>query len=95
MADVASAELAERIQTTLDQVWDRWSSLPETSREIEGWDLEDQLDYVEEWAVTRSQMDLLETWRSEGLLSPQQQRTLKRVNELGRRLQPILEELER
>jgi hypothetical protein len=60
---------------------DQWGRLPEVEAEIDGWDLLDQLDFIEEWPLEEMRLDQMEEYLTEGALTNEQ---LARYEELKR-----------
>jgi hypothetical protein len=79
------AQVTHSVQQHIDRMLgileDQWGRLPEVEAEIDGWDLLDQLDFIEEWPLEEMRLDQMEEYLTEGALTNEQ---LARYEELKR-----------
>jgi hypothetical protein len=80
MARVTAATQQD-IERMLHIACTAWESLPELEAEIDGWDLLQQIDFVEEWTLEEERLKWLERYRADGLLTTNQ---VARYNDLKR-----------
>jgi hypothetical protein len=82
------------IDEMLDQLLFQWRRLPEVAAEIDGWDLLEQLDFIEEWPLEEDRLADLEGYVARRRLTPDQ---LARFAELQRVIEqnrPIIRRLQ-
>jgi hypothetical protein len=68
MAQV-TARARHEIDRLLDLLTWQWERLPEVEAEIDGWDLLEQLDFIEEWPLEEMRLRQLEQYVAEGCLN--------------------------
>jgi len=83
----------EYIDSLLDYLIDAWKGLPQAGRDIDKWDLIEQIDYVEEWTPKVDLLNRLEGYAADGLLDNQQKLRLAELRHLVGEYQPILTRL--
>ena len=88
MAHVATRS-PDRVDALLDSLIEAWHGIPQAAREIDRWDLLDQIDYVEEWGAKLSVMDRI----GEQDLTPAQRVRYEEVQRLARKYGALLEQL--
>jgi len=92
MAQVTS-DVRQTIDQWLDYLTKAWEELPRAARDIDQWDLIEQIDYIEEWTPKEevaAQLRSLVT--SSGATDDQRQR-FEQLDNLMRENRPILERL--
>jgi hypothetical protein len=89
MAYVASSP-REHAELLLSHCLNLWGRLPEIEREIDGWDLIDQLRFTEEWPLEEQHLDRLERYAMEGVLTPKQCARYERLKHLVAERRPIV-----
>jgi hypothetical protein len=92
VARLASPEISEQIDFFLDRLFLRWAELPSVE-DFEGWDVIDQIVFIEEWAIPRSHLELLEGRRAENLLGEWQEARYQDLVRLMAEKQPLLDEI--
>lgn len=92
MAEVAK-DLQQDIDSMLDYLSEAWADLPQAERDIDSWDLIEQIDYVEEWTPKLGTLKWLERYVADNLLNDQQKRRYAELCRLVEEYQPILERL--
>lgn len=95
MAKAAPTPTEQRIDHLLELLTWRWESLPQVEREIDGWDLAEHIDFVEEWPLVERHLAEMKQYASSGLLTPNQADHLGRILELAARNRSIVERLRR
>ena len=85
--------LTRRIDDWLDYLLDAWRELPEIERQIDSWDLIEQIDYVEEWGPKESLLASLRHDASLGKMNRDQQSRFTELEGLVERNRSILERL--
>lgn len=90
MAQVTSGN---RIDTILNALLDAWRSLPAVAREIDSWDLMEQIDYLEEWAPKVDWLERLHRMARGGLLSESQRSRYEELLQLERDYRDLLTQL--
>ncbi|MBI4318563.1 MAG: hypothetical protein HY675_08740 [Chloroflexi bacterium] len=83
----------ERIEFLLDHLIQEWENLPRAEREIDQWDLIEQIDYIEEWTPTEGLRHELEGYAAKGLLDSDQQARYEKLQRLVAENRPILNRL--
>lgn len=83
----------DRVDVLLDYLIDEWERLPEAAREIDRWDLIEQIDYVEEWAPKEDLADELQHQIDSSAPSPAQRARYDELQRLMREHRPILDRL--
>lgn len=79
----------------LDRAFAAWEGLAEVECEIESWDPEDQIAFVEEWPLEDERLQRLAKYAGEGLLSERQYVRYQLLLKLVERSRPIAERLTR
>lgn len=92
MAQVTT-EVSTRVERLLDYLTEAWQGLPAAEREIDGWDLIEQIDYVEEWNPTEELRIQLNRYADGDMLSAEQRCRYDELQGLVVRHQPILKRL--
>jgi hypothetical protein len=90
MADVTTAN---RVDTMLDALLEAWRSLPSVAREIDSWDLIEQIDYIEEWSPKADWLDRLHRRAHDGQLSESQRSRYEELVQLQRAYGGLLTQL--
>jgi hypothetical protein len=94
MAQVAQArELRERIEGFLSYALDEWASVPEYTAEFEGWDDVQQLDFVQEWAIRESALEVLRDYAHREVLTPEQRGRYEQLEQLVALHRPAVQQL--
>lgn len=91
------AQVTTDVQHTIDQwleyLTEAWRGLPQAAREIDQWDLVEQIDYVEEWTPKEE----LAVQLRHLIVSPEatrdQQQRFQQLERLMRDYRPILDRL--
>jgi hypothetical protein len=83
----------EHMDSLLDYLIDAWRGLPQAERDINQWDLIEQIDYVEEWTPKIDWLSRLEGYAADGLLDESQELRLAELRHLVGEHQPILTRL--
>ena len=84
----------ERINQWLERLIDAWQRLPQVEKEIDGWDIIERIDYVEEWNPKEALLDQLKSDARAGLMDDAQMRRYAELQELAARHRPILTRLQ-
>lgn len=92
MAQVTT-RVREHINYMLDRLIQEWQDLPRAEREIDSWDLIEQIDYVEEWTPTEELRHKLDKYAADGFLDSNQQERYEELQRLVSKNRPILERL--
>jgi len=92
MAEVET-RTAKHVDYLLKLLSDAWSDLPRVEQVIDGWDLVEQIDYVEEWGAKESLADVLRAYQARGEMTENQVAHLRALERLMERNRPILERL--
>lgn len=92
MADVAE-RTTTRVDFLLAYLAERWGDIPDVAREIDTWDLADQLAYTEEWGLYRTLLEELRRHAAEGHFIPDQRRRYEDLERLVERHDPTLRAL--
>lgn len=72
---MANLVTTERLDSLLSYLTDAWEGLPTAITEIDQWDVEDRIDYAEEWTPKLQLLrELRELVKSSPLTSTQQRR---------------------
>lgn len=79
----------------IDRLRERWGALPAVEREIDGWDLLDQLDFIEEWNLVDAMVRQLDAIAAADALTRSQRERYQRLHELIAAHRPIIERLRR
>jgi predicted NUDIX family NTP pyrophosphohydrolase len=70
-----------------------WEELPEVEREIDTWDLEDQIVFIEEWPLEERRLRELAEYAQAGALTTGQRARYERLLKLVEERRPIIERL--
>ncbi len=62
----------QRVDLLLGLSEEAWRELPRIEAEIDGWDLLDQLDVTENWALEEMRLNRLERCKEEGAMDAEQ-----------------------
>jgi hypothetical protein len=89
----ATAATQQDIGRMLGIACTAWESLPEVEAEIDGWDLLQQIDFVEEWTLEEERLKWLERYRADGLLTTNQVARHDDLKRLVAQNRPIIERL--
>lgn len=92
MAKVA-ADLHRRIDLLLDYLFEAWKELPSAARQIDGWDVADQVDYVEEWVPKLQRLEELRRYVRAGRLTEEQISRYQQLEELVQQHAHLLEQV--
>jgi hypothetical protein len=82
-----------RIDRWLDSCLRDWEGLPAAEAEIDGWDPDDQVDYVIEWGPRLERLRGLERYAESGDMTEDQLGRYERLVEVVRENQPVLDRL--
>ncbi len=93
MAQVGTAP-AREIDERLDYLLEAWRGLPDAEREIDQWDLVEQIDYVLEWTPKEDLLDRIREFAANGQMSSRQLERLAELERLAARYRPILVRLQ-
>ena len=93
MAQVTESTYRD-IEQTLCIASEAWESLPEVARDIDGWDLLEQLDFIVEWPLEEMRLNRLAEYASAGRMTPQQLARFERLQHLMKQNRPIIEQLQ-
>jgi hypothetical protein len=93
MAQV-TAQARHEIDKLLDLLTWQWERLPEVEAEIDGWDLIEQLDFIEEWPLEEMRLRRLEKYVAEGCLEQEQLARYERLCAIIERYRPIISRLQ-
>ena len=85
----------QRIDLLLGLSEEAWGELPEIEAEIDGWDLLDQLDVTESWALEEAFLDRLEAYKEEGAMNEGQLARYEELKDLVARNRPVIERIMR
>jgi hypothetical protein len=78
----------------LAHLYDVWERLPEIEREIDRWDLIEQLVFIEEWPLEEMRLKKLDGYAAEGTLTPEQLARYHDLRRLVERHRPIMRRLQ-
>lgn len=92
MAQVA-VSTEQKIDRLLDDLTSAWEDLPRVAKQIDQWDLIEQIDYIEEWAVREDQAARLRRLIDSPAATPEQCQRYARLAHLMGVNRPILEKL--
>jgi hypothetical protein len=77
------------IDHLLERAFGAWESLADVEREIDTWDLEDQLAFVEEWPLEEMRLQRLAEHDRAGIFDDAQQAEYTRLLALVERNRPV------
>ena len=92
MAQVRT-DVREQVDRFLDRLFTAWEELPRVAREIDGWDLIEQLDYIEEWGPKEDKLLRLRGLMASPEVTDEQKQRYERLERLVQANRPILERL--
>jgi hypothetical protein len=92
MAQVAQGT-HRQIEHLLARAFAEWEEVPAVETEIDGWDLLDQIVYVEEWTLAEERLLRLERFAAEGALTDAQAVRYNDLKRLVAQNRPIIERL--
>lgn len=92
MAQVAT-QPPLHVDALLDSLIEAWRALPEVAREIDHWDLIEQLDYVEEWGAKESLADVLRELIASPSATAEQRARYDELQRLARQYRRVLDQL--
>jgi hypothetical protein len=92
MAQVAH-DVTANVDRMLRYLRGRWEDIPFAANEWERWDRFERVDYLSDWPVVESYMDLLRQHAAHGDLTPAQQQRYGRLLALVARVNPMLEQM--
>lgn len=95
MAHVSRRAHEYEIDLQLDRATAAWEELPDIEREIDGWRLEDQIVFIEEWPLEEERLRRLADLDRTGAFTRGQHRAYQRLLQLVERQRPIIERLQR
>jgi hypothetical protein len=81
---MAHVTAGNRVDTMLDALLEAWRSLPAVAREIDSWDLIEQIDYIEEWSPKADWLGRLHRMAHDGQLSKSQRPRYEELVQLER-----------
>jgi hypothetical protein len=81
------------IDQWLEYLSDAWQGLPRAAEEIDGWDLIEQIDYVEEWTPKVDLATQLRRLIAAPQATDEQRARYRRLERLMRENRPILDRL--
>jgi hypothetical protein len=81
------------IDRLLERALAAWQSLPDVEREINEWDLVDQLVFVEEWPIEEDRLLALSGHAARGELTDKQRARYDALLRIVERHRPIVERL--
>jgi hypothetical protein len=93
MAQV-TAQARHEIDKLLDLLVWQWERLPEVEAEIDGWDLLEQLGFIEEWPLEEMRLRQLEKYVAEGCLNEERLARYERLRSTIQRYRPIISRLQ-
>jgi hypothetical protein len=77
----------------LERAFGAWQSLADVEREIDTWDLRDQLVFVEEWPLEEMRLQRLAAYARDGALDTAQRAQYLRLLALVKRNRPVAKRL--
>jgi hypothetical protein len=92
MAKVGT-RIEQHVDQLLERLFDAWNGLSRAETEIDRWDLEDQIAYVEEWGAKESLVDVLQNYLARGEMTESQAARLRELEDLIERNRAILDRL--
>jgi hypothetical protein len=84
----------QHINLMLGILEDQWGRLPQVEAEIDGWDLLEQLDFIEEWPLEEERLRQIEKHRVEGELTEEQLARYEALKPIIARNRPIIRRLQ-
>ena len=95
MAQVSRRAKDYEIDLELDRAIAAWEELTDVEREIDGWRLEDQIVFIEEWPLEEARLRRLAELDRVGAFTKGQHRAYQGLLQLVERQRPIIERLQR
>lgn len=92
MAQVTEA-VHQRIEFLLEDLTSAWRELPTVEREIDAWDLIEQVDYIEEWTPKEELRHQLDRLAEGEALNDEQVGRYRELLQLVAKHRPILDRL--
>ena len=92
MAEVVQS-VSQRVDLLLNFLTEEWRRVPQVAREIDGWDLLDQLSFTEAWPSMDESLVDLEGYADRGVLTPTQQARFEKLKHLIAENEPILRQI--
>jgi hypothetical protein len=83
----------QQINHLLARSFAEWEEVPAVASEIEGWDLIDQIVYVEEWTLAEERLLRLQRYAEEDALTDEQVARHDDLKRLVAQNRPIIERL--
>lgn len=83
----------DRVDAHLDSLIEAWRNVPKAAREIDQWDLIDQIDYVEEWGAKESLADTLRQDMASPETTPEQRARFDELQRLRQEYGALLKQL--
>jgi hypothetical protein len=94
MAQVTQArELRERIEGLLTYALDEWAAVPKYTAEFESWDDIQQLDFVQEWGIRESALEVLQDYARRDILTAEQRGRYEQLEQLVALHRPAVQQL--
>jgi hypothetical protein len=90
MAQTVTAELAQSISRDLDFALAEWASLPSVREQWDTWDEEQQLVFLEEWAIPRGALARLRGWAAAGVMDDTQTEHYRRLCRVVEANEPLI-----
>lgn len=92
MAQVTSS-VQEHIEIVLSHLLHAWRYLPVAVKEINEWDIVDQIIYVEEWSPDEQLLVILHQYDQDGALTADQSARYQELLTLVEKNRPLLDDL--
>lgn len=92
MAQVAH-DLTANVDRLLDYPRGRWEDVPFAASTWERWDRFERVDYLSDWPVVESYLDVVRQHVTQGDLTPAQRQRYRRLLTLVTRARPLLERM--
>jgi len=84
----------QHINLMLGILEDQWGRLPEVEAEIDGWDLLEQLDFIEEWPLEEERLKQIEKYAADDALTDEQRSRYEELKRVVVRNRPIIRRLQ-
>ena len=81
------------VEHVLARASESWEELPEVEREIDGWRLEDQIVFIEEWPLEERRLRELAEYAHAGVMTTGQRDRYEHLMKLVEYRRPIVERL--
>lgn len=92
MAEVTT-ETSARIDRLLNRLTEAWRELPAAERDIDNWDIAEQIEYIEEWTPKLDGADHLQQLMASSSPTEEQRRRYRELRRLMKEHRPILDRL--